>query len=659
MSAPSDSTSADPPESAQPSRRNLLLAMAGVAATVVLVAFDATIVATTLPRVAQALNGIALYAWVGTGYLLANAASILVFGRLGDLFGRKTLMLTSVSIVAIGSLLCGLSQSMGQLIAFRILQGIGGGMMIATAFAAPADLFPDARERVRWMAMVSVSFAVASGVGPLAGGAITEHFGWRAAFFVSPIAAVAAFILLARYFPALRPLHKIDQRIDWIGAALLVVAVSAPLAALELGFASGSHASPGLAVLLAAAGATAIALLVPHERHHASPIFPLRILKTPQSQRLNLLSIAVGATMFTLIFYTPLILQTELHYPPSQAGLLMTPMVAGIPVGSIINGWLFPRQSEPQRLMVFGAGLLTAGCILALTFVSDTPPWRILTSFLLCGVGLGFLLPNLTLFMQMLAERRDLGVASALVQTTRAVGSAVGTALVGIAISYTSVRTGVRIGLGAAWFSSIGRPNNVGTKLFMLSGHVNTPCTVEESLGITFRELVEKHAGGIRGGWDNLLAVIPGGASCPVVRGEEMIDVIMDFDGLRAVKSSFGTGGAIVMDKSTDIIKAIWRISAFFKHESCGQCTPCREGTGWMMRLLGRMVEGRAQRREIDLLFDVSKQVEGHTICALGDAAAWPIQGLIRNFRSEIEKRIDAYTYNAVQSHHIVLEAAE
>ncbi|ALE03816.1 NADH-quinone oxidoreductase subunit NuoF [Bartonella ancashensis] len=209
---------------------------------------------------------------------------------------------------------------------------------------------------------------------------------------------------------------------------------------------------------------------------------------------------------------------------------------------------------------------------------------------------------------------------------------------------------------GASWFSSIGRQNNTGTKLFMISGHVNTPCTFEESLGISFRELIEKYAGGIRGGWDNLLAVIPGGASCPVVRGEDMMDALMDFDGMRDVGSSFGTGGAIVMDKSTDIIRAIWRIAAFFKHESCGQCTPCREGTGWMMRLLGRMVEGRAQKREIDLLFEVSKQVEGHTICALGDAAAWPVQGLIRNFRSEIEKRIDAYTHNAVQNKGVVSE---
>ncbi len=211
---------------------------------------------------------------------------------------------------------------------------------------------------------------------------------------------------------------------------------------------------------------------------------------------------------------------------------------------------------------------------------------------------------------------------------------------------------------GASWFSAIGRPNNVGTKLFMVSGHVNKPCTFEEAMGLSFREIIETHCGGIRGGWDNLLAVIPGGASCPVVKGEDMKDAIMDFDGMREVKSSFGTGGMIVMDKSTDIIKAIWRIAAFFKHESCGQCTPCREGTGWMSRILDRMVKGNAQKREIDMLFEVSKQIEGHTICALGDAAAWPVQGLIRNFRPEIEKRIDQYTANAM-AHGAVLEAAE
>ena len=193
---------------------------------------------------------------------------------------------------------------------------------------------------------------------------------------------------------------------------------------------------------------------------------------------------------------------------------------------------------------------------------------------------------------------------------------------------------------GAAWFASIGQPKNEGTKLFQLSGHVNTPCVVEESMGIRFRELIERHGGGIRGGWDNLLAVIPGGSSVPLVPAAEIIDAPMDFDGLKALGSGLGTAAVIVMDKSTDIVRAISRISYFYKHESCGQCTPCREGTGWMWRMMERLREGDAEVADIDKLLDVTKQVEGHTICALGDAAAWPIQGLVRHFRPELERRI-------------------
>lgn len=193
---------------------------------------------------------------------------------------------------------------------------------------------------------------------------------------------------------------------------------------------------------------------------------------------------------------------------------------------------------------------------------------------------------------------------------------------------------------GASWFTSFGRPNNHGTKLFCISGHVNNPCTVEESMSITFRELIEKHCGGIRGGWDNLLAVIPGGSSVPALPAAQIIDTPMDFDSLRELRSGLGTAAIIVMDKSTDLIKAISRISYFYKHESCGQCTPCREGTGWMWRVMERLVKGDADPAEIDMLYEVSTQVEGHTICALGDAAAWPVQGLIRNFRPIIEERI-------------------
>lgn len=194
---------------------------------------------------------------------------------------------------------------------------------------------------------------------------------------------------------------------------------------------------------------------------------------------------------------------------------------------------------------------------------------------------------------------------------------------------------------GAAWFSSFGREGNKGTKLFQISGHVNKPCVVEEEMSIPFSELIEKHCGGIRGGKDNLLAVIPGGSSVPLVPAHEIWDAPMDFDGLKAVGSGLGTAAVIVMDKSTDIVRAIARLSYFYKHESCGQCTPCREGTGWMWRVMERLRTGEAHVEEIDILHQVTKQVEGHTICALGDAAAWPIQGLIKHFRPEIERRIE------------------
>ena len=193
---------------------------------------------------------------------------------------------------------------------------------------------------------------------------------------------------------------------------------------------------------------------------------------------------------------------------------------------------------------------------------------------------------------------------------------------------------------GGAWFAGLGREGNSGTKLFCISGHVNNPCNVEEEMGIPLKELIEKHAGGVRGGWDNLLAVIPGGSSVPLLPKEICDTVLMDFDSLKDVQSGLGTAAVIVMDKSTDIIKAIARISHFYKHESCGQCTPCREGTGWMWRVLERMADGRAEPKEIDMLLQVTKQIEGHTICALGDAAAWPVQGLIRHFRPIIEARL-------------------
>jgi NADH-quinone oxidoreductase subunit F len=196
---------------------------------------------------------------------------------------------------------------------------------------------------------------------------------------------------------------------------------------------------------------------------------------------------------------------------------------------------------------------------------------------------------------------------------------------------------------GGSWFGSIGREKNRGTKVFCLAGHINNPCNVEEAMSIPLKELIEKHGGGVRGGWDNLLAVIPGGSSTRLLPKSICDNVLMDFDSLREAYSGLGTAAVIVMDKSTDIVYAIARLARFYWHESCGQCTPCREGTGWMYRIMQRMVRGEAELEEIDMLLDIGSEIEGHTICAHGDASAWPIQGLVKHFRPEMERRILEY----------------
>ena len=193
---------------------------------------------------------------------------------------------------------------------------------------------------------------------------------------------------------------------------------------------------------------------------------------------------------------------------------------------------------------------------------------------------------------------------------------------------------------GPEWFSNLGRKNNTGSKIFCISGQVNKPCNVEEELGVPLKYLIQKYAGDVIGGWDNLLAIIPGGSSVPLLPKSECENVLMDFDSLKNAGSGLGTGGIIVMNKQTDIVSAISRLAEFYKHESCGQCTPCREGTGWLMRVMKRLENNECTFEEVQMLEEVTHQIEGHTICALGDAAAWPIQGLLKHFKKDILKRI-------------------
>jgi MFS family permease len=428
-------------------KREMLLAMSGVAATVAIVAFDATIVSTVLPKAAQQLNGMSLYAWVGTGYFLASAMTIMIFGRLGDLHGRKPLMLWSLFIVGLGSILSALSQTMPQLIGARVFQGVGAGIMVATAFTAPADLFPEPKERVRWLVMLSATFAVASGLGPLIGGMTEQLFGWRASFFVIPITGALAAYLIVRYFPRLKPERKSSDRIDWLGASLIMLTVGLLLLSLKIFVGHFSAVKPTWGLLTFILCCLSAWALIKVEQRVAMPIFPLRILQTQQAQLLNIAAILCGAVMFILIFYLPLLFQIAFQYSPTKAGVLLIPLVGGIPLGSIASGHLFARTKHPQRLMVFGSAVLGFGCLVALTLTEHSALVWVAIATALCGAGLGFILPNLTLFSQMLAQRQDVGVASALIQTNRALGSAVGTALVGMAITQTSVLIGMRVGL--------------------------------------------------------------------------------------------------------------------------------------------------------------------------------------------------------------------
>jgi NADH-quinone oxidoreductase subunit F len=203
--------------------------------------------------------------------------------------------------------------------------------------------------------------------------------------------------------------------------------------------------------------------------------------------------------------------------------------------------------------------------------------------------------------------------------------------------SLASIPTIIR--KGAQWFSGLGVENSGGTAIFSVSGHVERPGNFELPLGIPFTDLLDM-AGGV---WKRrkLKAVIPGGSSVPVVPADKILDVTMDFDSLKACGSSFGTGAMVVMDETTCMVKMLRRISRFYMAESCGQCTPCREGTGWLYRVLTRITEGKGKREDLDMLVDVANKIEGHTICALGDAAAWPVQSFLKHYRHEFEYMIE------------------
>ena len=414
------------------SPRDAALAMLGICLVVMLIALDQTVVGTALPRVVAELQGFRLYPWVATAYLLTSAVFVPITGRLGDLHGRKPFVLGSTVLFTLASVLCGMAGSMWQLVLARGLQGIGGGMLVGTAFASVSDLFPNQLQRVRWQVMLSTTFGISTALGPALGGWLTEHAGWRSVFYVNLPVGLLALATVWKFLPVLHTPPRQGTRIDWWGVLLLAVAMGVLLVTTEqgeqLGFANPWFWALVLLSLIVGGG------FVRHQRLTDAPVIPPHLFSYRGVGALTLLGMLTGLVMFILIFYAPLLLQGGMHLSPNEAGVRVTPLLVLITVGSIINGRLVTRLPHPERLVACGLLVLSVGVLLLVSLNEHTSRLHMWLAFGLCGLGLGFQLPNLTLQMQAAVPRTEVGVASALIQTSRMLGSMAGASIAGLIV---------------------------------------------------------------------------------------------------------------------------------------------------------------------------------------------------------------------------------
>ncbi|HEX8986647.1 MAG TPA: MFS transporter [Rhodocyclaceae bacterium] len=438
--------------------RQTLFAMLGLCCVLMMVALDQTVIGTALPTIVSELHGFDLYAWVGTSYLLTSVITVPIFGKLGDEYGRKPFNLAAIVLFTGASALCGMSQSMLQLVLSRGLQGIGGGMLVATTFASVPDLFPDARSRLRWQVLFSSAFGLANAVGPSLGGYLAEFWGWRWVFFVNLPVGLVSLALVWRCLPRIRHASGAPSRLDWLGAALLALALACLQLLVEW---LPLDKSPVLLAALAAAALAAALALVWWERRCANPVLPLDMFSHPSLGPLFALSLTMGFCLFAVTYYAPLMFQGGFGLSPNEAGLLVTPLAVCITIGSIINGRIVSRLPSPNVMLYVGVALYWVAAVALTQTTAATPHARVIAVMALAGLGLGSLLPNVTLAAQATAPRSQLGIATAMVQSTRMVGSMLGTAVVGMLVTQTYAwRVGGMVAGGAdtAWAGWLAEP---------------------------------------------------------------------------------------------------------------------------------------------------------------------------------------------------------
>jgi EmrB/QacA subfamily drug resistance transporter len=439
--------------------RESVLAMLGIAFVAMLVALDQTIVGTALPRIVADLKGFDLYAWVATSYMLASVITIPIFGRLGDLFGRKPFLVAAIVLFTCASVLCGVATSMLLLVIARGVQGIGGGILIGTVFATVADLFPNPKLRLRWLVFVTSAFGIANMVGPTLGGLLTQYGGWRLVFFVNVPVGLVSLLFVQRFLPPLRHLrHSGRVRLDWLGAFVVAVTFGSLQLLIELFPRQGFST---MTVVLGAVTAICTLILWLWERRIGYPIIPVDMLMDRKLSPLFAMSVLGGFALFSLVFYVPLLFQGGYAMSAHDSGMLITPLLLGTTVGSVVNNRIVTRIRRANAIMYAGFALSALACLSVVALRGTEPHLVWMSCMGLSGLGLGLVATSLTVCSQQIVARDHLGAATALLQSLRTFGGMLGTVMTGALLGHLYTR-GVHRSLDSyqatQWFKSFASP---------------------------------------------------------------------------------------------------------------------------------------------------------------------------------------------------------